>query len=92
MKLRFEYHVWYLLMLIACVVSAFIIPNAYLRCAGVAGFAILCHLMGQREGELVRSKLMQAELDASTERVKELERKINDLEGNAHDETFALKA
>ena len=51
-KPSFEYHLWFLLTLIAAVLSAFIIPNPWLRASGVALFSIMCHLFGQKEGDI----------------------------------------
>lgn len=51
-KPSFEYHLWFLLTLIAAVLSAFIIPNPWLRAGGVALFSIMCHLFGQKEGDI----------------------------------------
>lgn len=101
-KTLFEYQLYFLLMLIATVLSAFIIPNPWLRVTGVTFFAILCHLFGVKEGELMAKAAAKAVAENDAKRAAEAAvQQANEAAENstplnkdpdeANDDTFALK-
>lgn len=52
-KPQFEYHIWFIVTLIATVLSAVVLPNPWLRGVAVCGFTIMCHLFGHKEGDVI---------------------------------------
>ena len=87
-KQSIEYHLWFLLTLIATILSALVITNAWWRAGAVSIFAILCHLFGQKEGELITKATAAAEKEAQEKARLQAEADDND---HADDDTFVLK-